>query len=168
MTTADERLTIHAYLMGVALMVAARSTCPRKRVGAVLARGGRILSTGYNGAPAGAATCAEAGCLPGEGGRCVRAIHAEVNALTRAREGGDTLYVTHYPCVACLQAAYSHAADLRVVYLYSRHDLETAVFAAAAPLGQLSRLPEGDVADLVAGLRDLLTPDLLSLPGVPS
>jgi dCMP deaminase len=89
-------------------MFAERSSCPRLSVGVVLVRDGRIISTGYNGAPPGMAHCTEVGCDMGEG--CKRAIHAEVNAIAwAARNGvstyGATMFSTRAPCVACAQVA---------------------------------------------------------------
>ncbi|MCK4823962.1 cytidine deaminase, partial [bacterium] len=51
------------YFMAIAKMVAKRSTCLRRQVGAILVKERRILSTGYNGAPAGLRHCEEVGCL---------------------------------------------------------------------------------------------------------
>ena len=70
--------------MEIARTVATRATCPRARVGAVLTRSRRILTTGYNGAPRGVAHCTEAGCLMVDG-HCLRATHAEANAIVQGR-----------------------------------------------------------------------------------
>ena len=51
------------YFMRVAFLVSERSTCLRRKVGAVLVKDKRILATGYNGAPSGIAHCADIGCL---------------------------------------------------------------------------------------------------------
>lgn len=88
-------------LLDVANVVAGRSTCSRLHVGAVLARDGRILSTGYNGAPTGAEHCAHVDDQP-----CATSVHAEANALVfAARHGvatdGAQLYATHAPCAGC-------------------------------------------------------------------
>jgi dCMP deaminase len=88
-------------LLAVAATVATRATCSRLAVGAVLARDGRILSTGYNGAPAGRPHCQHLDDQP-----CTVAVHAEANALVFAARHGvatldATLYATHAPCQAC-------------------------------------------------------------------
>ena len=57
------RLGWPQYFMRIACMVAERSTCLRRKVGAVAVKDRRILATGYNGAPAGVAHCFETGCL---------------------------------------------------------------------------------------------------------
>ena len=94
-------------------MVATRSTCLRRHVGAVLVKEKRILSTGYNGAPAGLKHCIEVGCLrekdsipSGTRHELCRALHAEQNAIVQAAYhgisiAGSTLYCTNKPCVIC-------------------------------------------------------------------
>jgi dCMP deaminase len=101
------------YFMAIARLVAERSTCLRRHVGAVLVREKRVLCTGYNGAPAGMKHCSDVGCLRGELGipageriEICRGIHAEQNALVQAAAfginvAGATLYCTHEPCVTC-------------------------------------------------------------------
>ncbi|MEO0073016.1 MAG: cytidine/deoxycytidylate deaminase family protein [candidate division WOR-3 bacterium] len=107
------RLDWDDYFLKIAETVAERSTCLRRKVGAVLVRDKRILATGYNGAPRGLAHCAEVGCLrqklgmkPGERIEICRGIHAEQNVLVQAAffgisVEGATLYTTHSPCVSC-------------------------------------------------------------------
>lgn len=112
------------YFLQLAQLVATRATCPRRQVGAVLVRDHQILATGYNGAIRGAPHCTEVGCLlvkNGERESCVRAVHAELNALLQcALNGvsskGSTLYVTDYPCVHCAKALVQ-AGVVRVVYM---------------------------------------------------
>jgi len=99
--------------MDIALLVSERSTCLRRKVGAVLVRDRRVLCTGYNGAAHGLRHCDEIGCLrdrlgipPAERIEICRGIHAEQNALVQAaafgiRASGATLYCTHEPCITC-------------------------------------------------------------------
>lgn len=101
------------YFMDVAGLVARRSTCLRRNVGAILVKDKRILATGYNGAPAGLKHCLDIGCLrqklhipSGERHELCRALHAEQNALIQASlygisVKGSTLYATCQPCVIC-------------------------------------------------------------------
>lgn len=101
--TAPERPTVHRMLMDIALVVAQRSTCSRLQVGAVLARDGRVLSTGYNGAPSGLEHCRHE---LGANEPCTESVHAEANAIVQAaRHGVSTdetcLYLTHAPCLGC-------------------------------------------------------------------
>ncbi|MFW5922900.1 MAG: deoxycytidylate deaminase, partial [Planctomycetota bacterium] len=98
-----------AYFMHIARVVAHRSTCLRRQVGAVLVLDKRILATGYNGAPTGLSHCAEVGCLrakndvpSGERHELCRGLHGEENAMLQAarygiRIEGATCYSTHIP-----------------------------------------------------------------------
>lgn len=86
------------YFIRIAKEVASRATCPRASVGAVIVKDNRILSTGYNGAPAGEEHCIDVGCQM-ENDHCIRTIHAETNAIAFAAKygialDGATLYVT--------------------------------------------------------------------------
>lgn len=109
----QHRLTWDVYFMKIAELVAERSTCLRRKVGAVLVQDRRILATGYNGAPKGLRHCAEIGCLreklkikPGKRIEICRGVHAEQNALVQAasfgiKVAGAHLYCTHQPCITC-------------------------------------------------------------------
>ena len=101
------------YFMDIAKMVAKRSTCLRRHVGAILVKDKRILATGYNGAPAGLKHCEEVGCLrekisvpSGERHELCRGLHAEQNAIIQAAYYGipiadSTIYCTNKPCIIC-------------------------------------------------------------------
>mgnify|MGYP001816267593 FL=1 len=102
-----ERASWDEYFMDIAVVVARRSTCPRKHVGAVIVRDKTILSTGYNGSVRGLPHCDEIGHMM-EDGHCVRTIHAEVNAVIQAAKNGSridgaTIYVTASPCWNCFK-----------------------------------------------------------------
>jgi dCMP deaminase len=103
-----------AYFMEICHVVAKRSTCLRRRVGALLVADRRILATGYNGPPKGLAHCAELGGCPrarlgvasGQRQELCRALHAEQNAIIQAAVHGVKLdnvtsYSTTQPCVTC-------------------------------------------------------------------
>ncbi|MGH7729197.1 MAG: deoxycytidylate deaminase [Vulcanimicrobiaceae bacterium] len=107
------------YFMEIARTVATRATCPRARVGAILVREHRMLTTGYNGAPRRVAHCTEVGCEL-VGGHCVRSTHAEANAVVQAALHGVSLegasaYCTHQPCVQCAKLLISAGVE-RIVY----------------------------------------------------
>ena len=107
-------------LAQVATVVAQRATCGRRQVGAVIAREGRILSTGYNGPAQGQPHCSFEYCGNRSAG-CQRSIHAEANAIAfAAREGisllGSDLFVTLSPCVSCAQLI-ANTGIQRVFYL---------------------------------------------------
>ena len=107
------------YFMGITFQVAKRSTCDRARVGATIVKERRILTTGYNGSPAGLPHCDEIGHLM-IAGHCVRTLHAEQNAIIQAAlhgvsVAGGTIYVTHQPCLTCAKMIIN-AGITRVVY----------------------------------------------------
>lgn len=115
--------------MDIAVLVAKRSTCTRRAVGAVIVRDKRVLSTGYNGAPSGIAHCIEVGCMrermqvpSGERHELCRGIHAEQNAIIQAayhgasiREGA--LFCTNLPCSICAKMIIN--AGIRKIYYLS-------------------------------------------------
>lgn len=108
-----DRPSWEEYFMDIARLVARRSTCLRRQVGAVMVKDKNILATGYNGTPSGITHCAETGCLreqlnvpSGERHELCRGLHAEQNAIIQAaRHGvnisGATLYCTNSPCIIC-------------------------------------------------------------------
>lgn len=120
-----DRLSSDAYFMEIAYVVAKRSTCLRRQVGAVLVKDKHILATGYNGAPKGLKHCSETGCLrqgvpSGERHELCRAIHAEQNAIIQAaihgvQIDGCTLYCTLAPCSLCAKKLIN-AGVKRVVF----------------------------------------------------
>ncbi len=99
--------------MAIAELVSSRSTCLRRHVGALIVKDKRILSTGYNGTPAGITHCGESGCnrenlkVPsGERHELCRGLHAEQNAIIQSALHGvsikdSVLYCTHEPCSVC-------------------------------------------------------------------
>jgi len=99
--------------MAITNLVAKRSTCLRRSVGAILVKEKRILATGYNGAPAGLRHCEEVGCLrenssipSGTRHELCRGLHAEQNAIIQAAYhgisiSGAVLYCTNKPCIIC-------------------------------------------------------------------
>lgn len=115
------------YFIDITHLVATRSTCLRRCVGALLVKERNILATGYNGAPSGISHCSEAGCLrerlkvpSGERHELCRGLHAEQNAIIQAaRHGvnidGATLYCTTMPCVICTKILIN-AGIRRVVF----------------------------------------------------
>jgi dCMP deaminase len=107
------------YFMSIAQVVATRSTCPRKYVGAVVVRNRIILSTGYNGSIRGMPHCSDVGHMM-EDGHCVATIHAEANAIIQAaRSGvnidGATCYATASPCWNCFKQL-ANAGIVRIAY----------------------------------------------------
>jgi len=121
------RPTWDEYFINIADLVKERSTCLRRKVGAVIVLNNRILTTGYNGAPPGARHCEEVGCLreimkipSGERHELCRALHAEQNAVIQAAKhgisiDGATVYTTTYPCVICAKILIASGVK-RIVY----------------------------------------------------
>ncbi len=101
------------YFMRMAYLASTRSTCTRRKVGAIIVKDKRILATGYNGPPKGLAHCDVTGCIreelnvpSGERHELCRGLHAEQNAIIQAAVHGvsikdATIYVTNHPCVVC-------------------------------------------------------------------
>jgi len=101
------------YFMEIAELVSTRSTCLRRKVGAVIVKDKRILSTGYNGAPSKLPHCEEIGCIreklkipSGEKHELCRGLHGEQNAIIQAAYYGisikdSIIYVTCHPCSVC-------------------------------------------------------------------
>ena len=115
------------YFMEITSIVARRSTCLRRQVGALLVKDRNILASGYNGAPAGIVHCLDGGCLrdrlsvqPGQRHELFRGLHAEQNAIIQAAKhgtniNGSTLYCTTLPCGICPKMLIN-AGILRIVY----------------------------------------------------
>ena len=115
---ARPRATWDEYFMSIAQVVATRSTCPRKYVGAVLVRNRTILSTGYNGSIRGMPHCSDVGHMM-EDGHCVTTVHAEANAILQAAKNGVSvdgaeLYTTASPCWNCFKLIAN--AGIRKIY----------------------------------------------------
>src|SRR5512146_1428265 len=137
-----ERPTHDEYFMEIANVVAKRSTCLRIHVGAVIVKGGQILSTGYNGAPHGFEHCLDIGCIRereniahGTRHELCRAVHAEQNAIIQAAIHGvsiedGTLYCTHQPCILCAKMLINGKIK-RVVYHTEYPDRSALEFLAS-------------------------------------
>ena len=131
-----ERPQMEVYFIELAMQVRRRADCVGNKVGAVLVRDERVISTGYSGVPATVKNCTEGGCE-----RCARrsefgsgksydlciCVHAEQNALlSAARFGisveGTIVYTTMKPCFNCLK----EMAQVRVEKIYYLHDWKPA------------------------------------------
>lgn len=136
-----ERPDNDEYFMEMAFLVSKRSTCLRRRVGAVIVKDKRVLSTGYNGSPKGTQHCETLGCIreqmkipSGTRHELCRGVHAEQNAIIQAAYFGisvkdGTIYTTTYPCSMCAKILIN--AGIREV-VYSEgyvDDLSKRLFA---------------------------------------
>ena len=122
-----KRPSYDEYFMEMAYVIAKRSTCLRRKVGAILVKDKHILSTGYNGAPKGLQHCSEVGCLReklnvphGQRHEICRGLHAEQNAIIQASVFGvsikdSVLYCTNTPCVVCAKMLIN-AGVKKIIY----------------------------------------------------
>ena len=114
------------YFMRMAELAAERSTCTRRKVGAVLVKDKRVLATGYNGAPKKIPHCEETGCLrkqlnipSGQRHEICRGIHAEQNLIAQSavhgvKTEGATVYCTNQPCIICAKLLIN--AGIKKIY----------------------------------------------------
>ena len=120
------RISKDNYFMKMAEVASLRSTCIKRKVGAVLVKDDHILSTGYNGAPSGLPHCTPDICVrkylePGEKPELCRGVHAEINCIIQAAlhgtaiEGNTSLYTTTFPCMSCLKLIIN-AKIKRLIY----------------------------------------------------
>jgi len=149
MTEVNSRPDFDEYILKIASVVAERSTCRRHHMGAVAVKDKHILTTGYNGAPAGQKDCLELGCLrdelgipSGERQEICRAIHAEQNVIIQAALHGvsiegSTIYCTHTPCVLCAKmlvnarikrfVSFGKYSDDRFIELFKEAGIEVDI-----------------------------------------
>ncbi len=131
------------YFMNISRVVASRSTCQRKYVGALVVRNRTILSTGYNGSIRGMPHCIDVGHMM-EAGHCVATIHAEANAILQAAKNGvmidgGTIYVTASPCWNCFKTSVN-AGIVRICYGEFYRD--ERIFEVAEQIGvELAHIP---------------------------
>ncbi len=103
------------YFMKITEDVSQRATCVKRKVGAIVVKENRILSSGYNGAPKGFEHCTEKSCIrkqmnlpSGQRHELCRGLHAEQNAIIQAawhgvEIEGSTMYCNYQPCVICVK-----------------------------------------------------------------
>lgn len=137
----DNRLPWPEYFMDITYMVAERSTCTRRKVGAIAVKDKRILATGYNGAPAGVSHCLDVGCLraqmnipSGQRHEICRGLHAEQNVIIQAAVHGVSLagaevYCTTMPCLICTKMLLN--CGIKAVYFVEGYDDELAASMVA-------------------------------------
>ena len=131
-----QRLPWPQYFMQITYLVAQRSTCLRRKVGALAVKDRRILATGYNGAPANIPHCLDTGCLrqklgipSGERHEICVGLHAEQNVIIQAAVHGISLsgaeiYCTHQPCLICTKMLIN--CGVSAVYFVNEYPDELA------------------------------------------
>ena len=183
------RISVEEYYMNIAIQVSLRSTCIRRRVGSVIVKDNRIISTGYNGAPSGMKNCVD---CPN---RCYRsahnipsgsdlhlcyAIHSEQNAIMSALRTGEDLhgasiYITTFPCSTCAKLIIQSGIS-NVYYIddyndkFTKHMLEEVGLSLHAMDGSIYRTPVGTSEKTVNDL-DTIDPLVAAIykyePGTP-
>ena len=151
----DLRPSWPEYFLAITELVAQRSTCCRRKVGAILVRDKRIIATGYNGAPTKVRHCLEVGCLreqlhipSGERHELCRGLHAEQNAIIQAALHGvsvenATVYCTNMPCSICSKMLIN--AQVKAIYYldgYADSLAESMLAEAGIPLIQMEKKTE--------------------------
>ncbi|KAI0685173.1 cytidine deaminase-like protein [Cerioporus squamosus] len=138
------------YFMELASLASQRSNCMKRRVGAILVRNKRVVSTGYNGTPRGLTNCNEGGCT-----RCNSAsetpdeclcLHAEENALLEAgreRVGdGSVLYCNTCPCLKCtIKIIQTGVKEVVYNLSYKVDDASAALFSEAGVILRRHAMP---------------------------
>jgi dCMP deaminase len=125
------RVSWDEYFLELARTTSTRATCSRRKHGAVIVKGRRIVATGYNGGPSGYPHCEEGGCPRATSDakqghdyeRCI-AIHAEANALlfsSPEERDGSSLYCTGAPCFGCAKLI-ANSGVAEVVAAGNRYD----------------------------------------------
>ena len=155
-----------AYFMGIALAVRSRANCTGRRVGALIVRDYRILSTGYNGTPTKMRNCEEGGCHrcanpdaypSGEGYDLCICVHAEQNTLLSAARFGNsiegaTIYSTMQPCFGCGKELIQ-AQIRRVVYLHPWSPSDADEQMDMQKKAEYEKLPTRDGATVRSSIR---------------
>lgn len=148
------------YFLKMAMLAAERSTCLRHNVGAVTVKDRKVLTTGYNGAPAHTKDCIELGCLrdelkipSGTQHQICRAVHAEQNAIIQAAYHGidlkgATMYCTHTPCIICAKMIVNAGIAKVVTYNDYSDDSFVKLFAEADVLFRKLPRPTNVIGEL--------------------
>jgi dCMP deaminase len=150
----QERPSWDEYFMKIAQVASMRSNCIKRKVGAVIVRDRRIISTGYNGTPRGTKNCNEGGCprcnsFASSGTKLDECLcsHAEENSITQAAYHGTsvkegTLYTTFAPCLMCTKMIIN-SGIVEVVFSldYPLNDTSFNLFKQAGVRIRQYRLP---------------------------
>lgn len=98
----ETKINWHRTYIDIAKLISQHSKAERKKVGAILVKQGRIISTGYNGTPSGF----DNNCEDENGNTKKEVLHAESNAIAKCARSVESsedadLYVTMSPCLEC-------------------------------------------------------------------
>lgn len=144
------------YFASITKQVATRATCLMRKVGAIIVKDKRILTTGYNGAPKGVKNCLDRGiCLREELGipsgqrhEICRGLHAEQNAIIQAAYHGvnikdGVIYCTNQPCAQCAKMIIN--SGIIKIYYFNDYPDELAQELLNEAGVELVRLETGDI-----------------------
>jgi len=142
------------YFLQISDLVSTRATCQRLKVGVILVKDRKIISTGYCGAPRKVPDCFEAGCLIRDG-HCVRTVHAEANTVIQAAYHGistkdSTLYSNFLPCYNCVKILINAGIEKIVFRRIYRPDKETEKILKQAKI-KLVQIKDKTVPKVVLG-----------------
>src|SRR3989344_8818418 len=146
------------YFMMAAKLAATRATCLQRKVGTVIVKNKRIITTGFNGSPPGLPHCIEVGCLifSDRGTACQRVLHSEHNAVLQDSRNleGATLYTSFFPCLNCMKIIIS--AKIKEVVYEKEHEGEKDEHENAkrefAQQGNIAlrKIPEVDIVGILS------------------
>jgi len=132
----EKRLCWENYFIDILNKVKTRSTCLRRKIGAIAVKENRILATGYNGAPPGIDHCIDKGCIrdelnipSGTSQEKCRAVHGEQNLIVQAalhgiKLKGSDIYCNTQPCIICAKMLLGIMPS-RIIYLNPYPDKDT-------------------------------------------
>lgn len=147
----NQKLDWDDYFFSIAKVISNRSSCPSRKVGAVIVDPDThfIIATGYNGAPRGTAHCDEE-CGKRESGKdwikC-KAIHGELNAIVAAANAGKSvhgadMYLTTAPCIFCSRILINAGIkNVNAMSHYSHPDAEDLLHEGGVTLKVFSGVP---------------------------
>lgn len=143
------------YFMMTAKLAGVMGTCLKRRVGSVVVKNKRVISTGFNGAPPGLPHCTEVGCLiiEGESDSCNRILHSEHNAVLQdsGNMEGASLYVSFLPCLNCMKTIIS--AKMGEIVYEKDPPIDKEKYRIAKEFAQeagikLRQIPEVDLTEI--------------------
>ena len=136
------RMNWHEYFMSVAVLVSLRSPSPKLKVGSVIVKDNRVISSGYNGYPSGS---------PHESihrdGHEINTIHSEQNAISDSAKRGVSIdraiiYITHFPCINCCK--YIISSGIQAIVYLDDYNNDEVVFnllqQSNIPIVQINKL----------------------------
>lgn len=115
-TNLEYRLDWNEYFMSLAVLISTRSPSSKLKVGSVIVKDNRVISSGYNGYASGTPHISI-----NRDGHEINTIHSEQNSISDSAKRGvsidnSTIYITHFPCINCCKYIISSGIKT-VIYL---------------------------------------------------